>query len=69
MEPKITQPFCSNLEDVVFQLMLELEDFKKDHFNELSKILNVMDDTLNDRPDILHILQVVMKKRSQHNDF
>ena len=62
MEPEFARPLCNDQETVVFQILLELEDFENDCFDELAKFSN-MDDTPIGRSHFLHILQVVAAKR------
>ena len=47
MDFEVDQSFYRDLKNDVFHLMLELEDFENDYFDELDKISNAMDDTFN----------------------
>ena len=62
MAPEFARPLCSDRETVVFRILLELEDFENDCFDELAKFSN-MDDSPIGRSHFLHILQVVVAKR------
>ena len=48
----------------MFQLLLELKEFEKDYFNELGASLTIVDNPPNGRSMLLHILQVVNKKKN-----